>query len=767
MPAPRRSALVRLAALGALVALLLVATGSLAARPAATPSPAVFEGRLITVHGDARPAPVDEHVLLETSSGRLRVQIPFLEAFALSGRTVRIAGSLQAGVIVPAPGASPEVVAAGSGSTATATASGTGSTTVAAAAATTRKVAVIAFDFADLQSRPWTTTQIEDVVLDADRSNPTSVRAYYEDSSDAGFTIAGAVLGWYRLDVSSASGTGCDYGTWATLARQKAASDATAAGLDLSLSTVNKVYLFPDVPGCGWAGLGELPGSQAWISGYLHTGVIGHELGHNFGVHHASTLACTQSTGSRTPITARTADDCTASEYGDPYSLMGDAWGHQYTHNAWHRAQLGYTIGTQTVTVTAGLDITAGLTATEPAPTANAIRLIRIVRPTTTTSYLDLELRGTAGSFDTFTSGSTPVAGVSVRIGYALTNRSQSRLLDGTPATTSFADAQILPGASMWDPVAGVRISVLSVSGGTAVVRIQAEPDSGNPAPPSAPTASAVSTPRVVLSWGAATDDHLVAGYEVRRNGTRIAVVKSLTYTDCAAGATCSLVPGSTYDYDIVAYDGAGKLSAASRVTVTVPPTDLVAPGAPGDPTLSDLSATSATLGWGAAVDDTGGSGIGGYEVFLEGGATPLVSTAARTATLTGLTAATGYSFVVRAYDAQGNRGPFSAPIAVTTEPAPVAPSAVSASASGKVVTVSFVSADGYASYEIRRETIDPRKGTVSATATVGTVALCLTTCTFTDTLSKAGTYRWSVRARNGTLSSGWTASASGTYAIR
>ena len=88
------------------------------------------------------------------------------------------------------------------------------------------------------------------------------------------------------------------------------------------------------------------------------------------------------------------------------------------------------------------------------------------------------------------------------------------------------------------------------------------------------------------------------------------------------------------------------------------------------------------TLGWAAATDDTAGSGIGGYEVWAQGGVAPLLTTSARTATITGLPANSDATFLVRAYDVQGNVGPYSNAVTVRTEPAPSAPSSVSASSS-------------------------------------------------------------------------------------
>src|SRR5262249_21219176 len=64
---------------------------------------------------------------------------------------------------------------------------------------------------------------------------------------------------------------------------------------------------------------------------------------HNFGVHHARTLSCTDAVGTRVILSSR----CTTSEYGDPFSIMGAS---TRLHNDWHRAQLGWLTDIQTVT---------------------------------------------------------------------------------------------------------------------------------------------------------------------------------------------------------------------------------------------------------------------------------------------------------------------------------------------------------------------------------------------------------------------------------
>ncbi|AYL34687.1 cellulase family glycosylhydrolase [Streptomyces fungicidicus] len=116
-------------------------------------------------------------------------------------------------------------------------------------------------------------------------------------------------------------------------------------------------------------------------------------------------------------------------------------------------------------------------------------------------------------------------------------------------------------------------------------------------------------------------------------------------------------------------FDGADGIAATSEEAAvygsgsggdTTPPT------APGAPSASAVTASSARLTWGAATD---ANGVTGYDVVrISGGAESVVtSTAGTSATVTGLTAATSYTFAVYARDAAGNRSPRSATVTVTT----------------------------------------------------------------------------------------------------
>jgi mannan endo-1,4-beta-mannosidase len=126
-------------------------------------------------------------------------------------------------------------------------------------------------------------------------------------------------------------------------------------------------------------------------------------------------------------------------------------------------------------------------------------------------------------------------------------------------------------------------------------------------------------------------------------------------------------------------FNGANGITQTSKEATVFgggTPGDTQAPTAPGTPTASAVTATSVTLGWGAATDNVG---VTGYDVVrVSGGSETAVARAtANSVTVTGLTAATPYTFAVYARDAAGNRSARSATVNVTTASAPTGTCAV------------------------------------------------------------------------------------------
>src|SRR5436853_4139764 len=178
---------------------------------------------------------------------------------------------------------------------------------------------------------------------------------------------------------------------------------------------------------------------------------------------------------------------------------------------------------------------------------------------------------------------------------------------------------------------------------------------------PSIPTnlaASAITPTTLTLSWNAATDNVAVAGYSVYLNGTLLLSPSS------TSAQIIELTPDFTRSFTVAAFDAAGNASAPSApLSVTTPPlADTTAPTTPSGVAASALTSSSLTLSWSPATDNVG---VTGYRVYRNG--TLAASPSATSAPITGLSAATTYSFTVSAVDAAGNASALSAPLSATT----------------------------------------------------------------------------------------------------
>jgi hypothetical protein len=455
-------------------------------------------------------------------------------------------------------------------------------------AASTKRIAIVLFTFTDNTSQPYTPAHAAGVAF----TNSNSVAAYYAETSWGQLTLTGDVFGWYAIPNTD---DGCATSTWASSAN----AAASAAGVNLSTYD-HVVYAFPSASSCGWSGLAQLPGRLSWLngSGAMGLRVMSHELGHNFGTHHSSTLSCTVG-GIRVSLSSNAAN-CTANEYGDPFTVMGAA--SQYHHTNFSRGNFGWLQAANTQTVTSEGDYTLKpIGQLDP----TGVQSLRIQRATN--SYLTLEFRQPYGTFDTFATSAPVVNGVSVRIAPGYTTRVQSQLVDATPATKSFSDAPVPVGTSLVDPVSGVSITTLSVSATGAVVRVSFGGPTPTPTPTPSPTPAPTPTPtptptpsptptptptpqptptptpdleaptapssltgslnkkKVTLSWGVSTDNVGVAGYRIYRNGTHVGSTTGTGYVDTLLGR-----PAPT-TYTVRAYDAAGNLGSPSNSFAVTP----------------------------------------------------------------------------------------------------------------------------------------------------------------------------------------------------
>jgi chitodextrinase len=177
--------------------------------------------------------------------------------------------------------------------------------------------------------------------------------------------------------------------------------------------------------------------------------------------------------------------------------------------------------------------------------------------------------------------------------------------------------------------------------------------------PPQAPAGVTASSPfgtEMQLSWNATTDDFGVAGYKLFRDGTEIADLTGTSFMDTG------LTPGTTYRYEVRAYDGARNLSAPGVVTAATLPHDDSAPTPPPDLTATAANTSQVTLSWKPAQDNRG---VVGYEIRRDG--QPVLRLNSTTYTDSGLAAGTSYAYDVLAFDRTGNLSPPRTPVIAST----------------------------------------------------------------------------------------------------
>src|SRR5438552_14606913 len=182
--------------------------------------------------------------------------------------------------------------------------------------------------------------------------------------------------------------------------------------------------------------------------------------------------------------------------------------------------------------------------------------------------------------------------------------------------------------------------------------------DTTAPTTPSGVAASALTSSSLTLSWSPATDNVGVTGYRVYRNGT-LAASPSGT-----SASITGLSAATTYSFTVSAVDAAGNASALSAPlsATTAASSDTTAPTTPTGLPASALTSTSLTLSWSPATDNVG---VTGYRVYRNG--TLAASPGCTSASITGLSSSTLYSFIVSAFDAAGNVSALPAPLSVTT----------------------------------------------------------------------------------------------------
>jgi hypothetical protein len=315
-----------------------------------------------------------------------------------------------------------------------------------AAISGTTQVLVVLLKFTDTATEPFTQASIQSTMF----TGAQSAAGFYREASYQKHQLAGVVTPWVRARFAAPAT--CDYNKIQTegnyLAQQAGYNPANYQRV---------VYVFPRMSACGWWGLGG--GNRAWVNGNPQVLVFAHELGHTFGLDHASSLDCGAAVISETA--------CTRSEYGDAYSVMGAARASHFT--AIHKQQLGY-FGAGQVKTHAGGTATYTLSPMEVAGGAT----YAVVIPASATRQYWIEWRQPIGYDAALTAGVT--GGALLHVGAPSAFSCDSCLLDMTPATTGFTDGALPVGQTYFDATTNTSISVLAMTASALTVRVSRGP---------------------------------------------------------------------------------------------------------------------------------------------------------------------------------------------------------------------------------------------------------------------------------------------------
>jgi MYXO-CTERM domain-containing protein len=322
-------------------------------------------------------------------------------------------------------------------------------------------------------------------------TNVDSIRSYYLGDSYQMQDITTTVFGPVSYTMSACGND--DATALATALRPMVTSAAGGATFQHYLW-----YLGSRNPACLWSGLAsvgtaEAPSRDTWYNAATNCVVLVQEPGHNFGLQHSSSLACTGGPFADDPNT------CTASEYGDAFDPMGAGCRHM---NAWQKSYQGWFGGCNGVRVTSSG--TFNLVPFELSCSGVQFLQIKAVRPrsfqrpaagggaatTENLAYYYVELR-TPVDFDgtlglSSRTALTPM--VLVHVADDLRARTEQGvhtfLLDMTPSTAGsrgLIDAGLAVGETFTDPAGGLSITTDTLTASGAQITVTYAAGGGRP----------------------------------------------------------------------------------------------------------------------------------------------------------------------------------------------------------------------------------------------------------------------------------------------
>ncbi len=508
-----------------------------------------YTGKLMLFIGESEPSATNTYYL-KTSGETYELENPKPRRLLVAGTTVTVTGQVE--------GKTLENARVAPVSTATKRTTATG----------TKKIAWIVWRNTG-KTAPWTKTEVESATL----TNAVSVKKFYEQMSFEKLKVEGHVYGIYATSGTEA----CEPG----LAQQqtKAAAALALAKADGYVASNYTNTQFLDPATCRSEGL--FNASESWIhskdiasslwaegvANELGVKTMAHELGHNFGLDHASDIRCYfENVG--LPYT-NTETHCHFLEYGNTNDMMGTA-GLVSEIMAPEKRTLGWWEASQVKDVTANGTFTVLPNETNAA----GIHLLRIKRPNKTGNkeYYYVEFHQPTKPFADYTvvEASAPslcepyyggaqvqLAGEEGGLTFLLYMDPTADLPETQVTKWEFKALTLKPGQTYTNSVDGIKLKTESVSAAGVVVSVSL---SGAVSVPKIKRALGVSASQVALDW---TPIEGATSYEVFRNGAKVGTTTEPHFLD--AGRATS----KAYKYCVKAVGGAPPCSPNVTGTTT------------------------------------------------------------------------------------------------------------------------------------------------------------------------------------------------------